>query len=317
MRLNRIQFDADFGAPDMGDFSYGGLAWNTNLELAVKDGSVQPRLNDPWTLILQLVGATRLDVDVRLAAGGSATLHGWGTGVSPNGSAQGGAQGQTATLTLTGSSLDAASLTGTGVAVLAIRYSRPFVPVLPSGPLRLLNAILPLNAADMRHCVGLVGYADADLAGWSVQVYAAQNPGPAFVYHAFAGGTLKDARVARIYGGLAGGRTDPGVDLYFGGAGGTPSPSGAVFQLVDPAGVVRHELAVLPSSVYASVPVLGLLPNGDGTKAFIFLDSATAADGYWQLELTFAWQGDADLPTYSIGGDSQSNERGTLSFGFV
>jgi len=57
LRRREIRFGMDFGAPDIGKFDYQGLSWNTNLELAVANQAVQPRLTDPWALTVQLDGA--------------------------------------------------------------------------------------------------------------------------------------------------------------------------------------------------------------------------------------------------------------------
>ena len=156
---------------------------------------------------------------------------------------------------------------------------------------------------------------EALLAGWTIQGYDAAHPEQTFTYHTFAAGTLAEARIARIYGGLAGGPTDTGVDLYFGGSGGMPSVSGVVLQLVDPQGIVRHELAVLPGSSFTPAANLAVLPNADGTKAFVLPTSGSLDNGYWQFKLAFARQADADLPVLSVGGESADAEEAAARFG--
>jgi hypothetical protein len=134
LRRREIRFGTDFGAPDIGKFDYQGLSWNTNLELAVANQAVQPRLTDPWGLTVQLNGARSLEMDIRVAVGGSATLHGQGSGVAADATANGGTQGQSLTLTLTATRLNSVVLSGTGLSLVAVRYSQAFTPTLPSGP---------------------------------------------------------------------------------------------------------------------------------------------------------------------------------------
>jgi hypothetical protein len=155
---------------------------------------------------------------------------------------------------------------------------------------------------------------DTDLAGWSIRWYDANSPGEPVTYRAFGAGlSLRDARVARVYAGLPTGQADPGTDTYFGGAAGSPPTTGAIFQLVDPAGRVTHEFAVLPPTSYSAVSGIVAIPNDDGTRAFIMPTSGSLTPGHWRLGFRFDGDGGFGLPVLSVGG-STGTEQAAISF---
>jgi len=304
LRQRQITFGADFGGPDMGDFSYAGLEWSTNLELEAKNGAMRTRLAQPWTLTLKVSHAVSVEIDLTLEAGVTATLHGQGTAVLTDASATAAGGSQATTLMVTAAKLDSVTLSGSGISVSAIRLVELFMPVPASGPLRLIMAKFPANAADTRHTVDMLAYEDTDLTGWTIRGHAAFHPEQTFIYRVFSGGTLKANRVARIYAGMASGMQDSGVDLYFGGLSGNVPSEGAVLQLVDPNGKVRHETALLPNSAYVGEYMAPPLPNSDHTKAFI-LAGAPLQFGYWRIKFNFARHKDSYLPILTVGGSSE------------
>lgn len=307
LRSREISFGRDFGGPDMGQFTYAGLEWNTNLELESRNGVMRTRLAQSWTLELHVSRALAAEVDVILEDGGTATLQGQGVSVSADSSASAAGGASTATLSVTAANLESVILRGTGIAVSAIRLVEIFTPAQDFGPLRLLAAKLPVDATDDRHFVDVLAYEDTDLTGWTVRGQAAFHPGQTFVYRVFSGGTIKANRVARIYGGLASGMQDTGVDLYFGGLSGEAPPEGMLLQLVDPGGTVRHETVFLPESAYAGSYIAPPVPNSDYTKAFL-LAGSPLQPGYWRVRFQFHRDKDADMPVLTVGGNSQAEQ---------
>jgi hypothetical protein len=310
----------DFGAPDIGSFTYGGLAWTTNAELRVVAGAVEPRALIPpttsWQLTIATPDANSVAVVVRVAGGGSGTL----TATGPGGTKatalepQPGGDPQAVTAEITGSDVTSISLTGTGLALESISLVTPFRPRPPQGDLRLLAARLPQNANDKQHAVDVIAYRDVDLGRWSIRSVNAVAPSAPAAYHTFAPGlTLADARIARVYGGLASGSADAGVDTYFGGTAAAPEPKGAVFELVDPLGRVVHELAVLPSGSYTAVSGMIAVPNGDSTRVFLLSPTGLIDPGHWRLGLQFARDAGPGVPTLSVGGITTA-ERAAIAF---
>ncbi|HEX2295151.1 MAG TPA: hypothetical protein VHN37_07575, partial [Actinomycetota bacterium] len=315
LRRRTITFSpAAFGAPDAGTFSYGGNDWETSEELRVVDGAVEQRtpanLQNPWELTVLTPKARRVDLVVRIAQGGSASV----TATR--------ASGPPKTVPVTrppdGSpvlvkaffpgpgqvSVKSVRLEGSGVALESVAIVEPFVPVPPTGDLRLANPRLPQASSAQTHAIDVIAFRDVSLSGWKVRWTHAVTPGDPVQYYEFGAGTsLVRGRIARI----AHGPTDPGapgVDLYEPGIANSPPPAGAVFQLVDPGGVVRHETAALKTSAYQQLPNVLAIPDDDGSRALLVSTTGTLPRGHWRVRMSFARDAGPGLPVLSVGGDT-------------
>ena len=315
---------ATFGAPDAGTtFGYADLTWTTDVELRVVEWhageeGVQPRVPGPWTLTIDTPGARAIDVVLLVAAGGSAQLHGEGLGVGPDLAQGPTAPESPAALRIEGQEVHRVRLTGTGTTLVRLVVVEQFRPVPPFGDVRLLRAVLPTAPGDDHHYVEITTSSDIDLSGWAIRWFGALAPQGPDQYHKFValGSTLRDSQIARVYGGLATPPTVSGVTGYAGGAIGTLPTSGCVFQLVDPAGRVAHEIAVLPppaSDFAGAWAIARLAVNDDSTRALILPFFGSIDPGHWQLRLGMMRRGWPETQILSVGGDT-SPEQFVLGF---
>jgi hypothetical protein len=109
-------------------------------------------------------------------------------------------------------------------------------------------------------------------------------------------------------------------DIFLnGGAVMTPPTTGAIFQLVDPAGTIIHEYAAMPVG-QSTIPVNSLtaFPSDDGTRAFL-VPSLTARGierGHWVVFFQFAGDAGPDLDRWSVG-SLPVNEKAKLAFTII
>jgi hypothetical protein len=294
-------------APDVGDFSVGGLEWTTDAELRVVDGALERRVAGALALSVTTPRAFVVEAVVRVAANGSATLQPTGPGASAA-ATSGPSGGTTTSLEVSGTELSSVTLSGAGLSLVSLSVTEAFEPRPPRGDVRLTAASLPTSTGDSNHYVDLIAHRAVDLGGWGLRWFDALAPAGSSSYHTFqAGRSLPEARRARVYGGLTGGKSAAGMDVHFGGTVGAVPATGAIFQLVDPAGEVAHELASLPygppslqdRSRFVAVP------NDDTTRAFLLSTTDPLEPGHWQLELAFeSTPPSPDLARLSIGNQS-------------
>lgn len=303
-----ITFANSFGAPDAGNFRYAGLEWQTSAELRVVDGAVERRVAGTLQLSVATSDARSAQAAVRVATGGNVKLTGTGTGVGPD-ITQGPTAGATTKLTLSATALNSLKLDGSGFSLVSLELVEPFRPTPPDGDLRLVAARLPASVSDTSHRVDVLAYGDTDLTGWSIRWRDALAPGPSAQYHAFqANAVLKDAKSARVFGGLAAGPAPAGFDAHFGGTLGQLPLGGVVFELLNPAGKVVSDLAALSASAYSDVTGFVAIPNEDHTRAFLLSPTGSLLPGHWRLGLLFERDAGPDLAVLSVGGSKAAEE---------
>jgi hypothetical protein len=318
-RRRTVVFDrVIFGSPDAETtFNYQDLIWTTDVELRVVNGAVEPRTSDQWTLTLVPWKAFAVEVTVEVALGGRAVLHGEGNAVTNDVSYVPAQDVTQTTLTLTGNEIRQVKLSGSGIRLLSVSVVEQHRPPLVVGSVRILRAMLPQSVTDTRHKVDLTTISDSDLSDWSIRWFDALAPTEAIHYHTFAPGSrLRDSEIARIYGGVDKSDPEPGVRVYAGGAIFPPSLRGAIFQLVNPAGQVMHEHALLAEFTEVDSSSFVHAVSDDGTRAAfipIVPNMPTFEPRHWQLKLTMLRDAGADLPILSVGGNSLAEET-TLAF---
>jgi hypothetical protein len=307
-RRDVIEFpEVEFGAPDAGSFVYRGRQWRTTAELWAKGDAVSARLPAPWTLTVELDAVTGVEVVVDVEAGGSVTLHGDGTGASPDVVAT--ASGSN-TLRVTAATLTGCSISGSGFSLRSLAVTAPWQPAPAAGGVRIVDVRLPANAADAGHFVEVMADDDVDLARWRLQWQPADASSDWRDYHvvALAGRALPAGATARVVGGAATGTAAPGRATWFGGLDGTFPTTGAVVRLVDPGGRVVHERAAMPAGT--TVPC-AVVPDGDLTRAYLL--PAVRSKGWWVLTMNFARDLGLGEPVLSVGGDTAA-ETGSIGF---
>ena len=300
---------ADFGSPDVGSFVFRNRLWTTTAELWAKHDAVEARLPGSWTLTVEASSARSVEVRVRATSATTVVLSGLGEGVEPDKTVAVPA-GAAVTVSLTATALTTFRVAGTGFAIEALTIVRPWVARRSEGPVRLCAAQLPTSTTDTGHRVELVAEADFDLAGWKVSWQPFDASTAPVQYHSFAAGTVRDGTVLWVNGGLASGIASSVIDSRFGGTIGVPNPAGAIYRLVDPSGVVVHELAALAGGTPMSVTVL---PNGDFTRAVISPQTAGAIRGWWTLGFDYRRDVGITEPVLSVAGRT-TIERAGIGF---
>jgi hypothetical protein len=194
-------------------------------------------------------------------------------------------------------------LSGTGIALESIKIVQLFEPIPPEGDLRLVNPRLPANAGDNSHSIDVLGFGDVELDGWAIRWVDALSPADPVAYYTFpAGSSLDQGDIARVFGGLTQGSPPDEVKPFFGGGTSVPALGGAAFQLVDPDGHVRHELAALASSAYTAVANILPVPDRDGARALLLRTSGVLPKGHWRLAFSYARDAGPGLPLLSKNG---------------
>ena len=309
-----VTFDpTEVGSPDVGTFRHRGIEWTTSAELWGRHRGAASRVGTAWTLDFDVV-ASRVDLVAHLPPGESATIEGLTPPAGPvTFNTEDMARVQRESLALAGRHRLRASLSP-GTALLAVEIVGPWRPVAPSGPVRISSVRLPESNSDHRHFVEVIAFADTDLTGWRLDWSDAVDPKGWSSYHRFASSTtLKDGRVARIYGHGPPPNPPAGLDIHTGGTVGIPPSTGLILRLVDPTGVVRAEAAAMPQVGSVAVNGYVIVPNGDGTRAFLIAPGDRIEPGWWTLAFTYHRDAGAGLHVLSVGGDT-SPEHSSLSF---
>jgi hypothetical protein len=316
--------NAEFGRPDK-DFEvlFGGIRWLAGVELWVVDDAVRARANGPLSVTILPEQAGAVELVLRVAAGGSATIT--VTPPLPSGPVVCGPSTSAVTVSLTaapGTLITSVLVSGAGVAIESCSVTSPFIPIPPAGPIRIADIKLPTVTALLDHEVTLLALEESSTAGYSVRWFDALAPAPTQLYAMLAALDLKAGQRIRLVPARA---SAPPVDdalVQAGGPGTAPPTTGAVYQLVDPGGSVIHECAALPTAapsssgkVKSGVSRLVAFPNQDGTRAFLVPPLAAQAIGvgYWVVGLNFAGNAGPDMDQWSIGG-SAVNESAKLRF---
>jgi hypothetical protein len=295
--------NSQFGRPDKdSDVLFGGIRWLAGVELWVVDGTLRARANEPISVTILPDQASAVEIVVRVKAGGSATM------VTlpplPSGPVVRGPSTSSITVSLSavpGTLISSVVVTGAGVEIESCSATIPFIPIPPSGPIRIADIKLPTVTLPLDHEVTLLALEDASTAGYNVRWFDALTPGPTQLYATLATLDLKAGQRIRLVPARA---SAPPVDdemVQAGGAGTSPPGTGAVFQLIDPAGRVVQECAAMPT-VTPGTASLVTLPNHDGTRAFLVAPPSAPAigPGYWIVTANLVGDAGPDLDRWSI-----------------
>jgi hypothetical protein len=123
---------------------------------------------------------------------------------------------------------------------------------------------------------------------------------------------MHDGELARFYPANPSPPSDPAFTSYGPTQGASPPPTvGAVFQIIDPGGVLEHELAAFGAP--GAGPKLIALPDVDGTRAFILPRAGAIPAGFWTLRCVMKRDNGPGDPVWSVSGDT-SPETAVLRF---
>jgi hypothetical protein len=280
-----ITLASDFGRPDMGfEVSYDGLQWLAGVELWFSDGALRARADVPLDVTLLFPRSSSADLVVRAEDPMQVV-----TECDPPAS-----QVTVTALPEPGeyrlqvraparSTLRSLRVRGSGVGIVTCTVETPFRPRLATGPLRIVAAKLPSSASDLTHEVTLMAMAPVSLQGWSVRWVDPATGGASELYAlCTANLPLTEARRVRLVPSLASAPTTDDALVLAGGTGTAPPPTGAIFQLLDPAGTCVHEYAAM--SAGGAARALAIIPDADGSRAFLSppRSQAALAPGFWQ-----------------------------------
>jgi hypothetical protein len=301
-----ITLGIDFGRPDMGfEVSYGGLIWRAGVELWFDDGALRARADEPIDVTVVLPRSTNADLVVR--ANDRADID---VDCDP-------AQSQVTVTALTepgtlrvqanapaNANLASVRVRGDDVGIVSCTVDTPFRPRMATGPLRILSIKLPASDTDLTHEVTLVAMAPVSLLGWTIRWLDPVAGGEPQLYAAApADLPLTEAQHVRFVPSVANAPAIGNELMLAGGPGTAPPPTGAIFQLFDPAGRCVHECAAMAPS--GSARTLAIIPDADGSRAFLIPPPSEAAltPGFWLLTLSFAGDVNApDLERWTVGG---------------
>lgn len=140
------------------------------------------------------------------------------------------------------------------------------------------------------------------LDGWTLQWIDAIAPTEPVLYARLPAIALDDGQRLRLFPGLSQAPTQEDVLVSAGGFGEDPPAHGVVVQLVDPAGRVAHEVAVMPSAPGASRPVV-TVGDRNGTRALLLpAVGAGFSAGWWTLTVSARSDAGPDLLTWTRAG---------------
>lgn len=293
-----------FGRPDAG-FSVvdGGVRWDAGVELWVRDGAVRPRAADQALAVtLAVEGATAMSLNLLLDDGASATVTSDPPRVAGPLTVPAPAGGGPATATVSVDGLRTVGVSGNGAGVAAVDAVRVFTPAEPVGDLRIVDMVLP-TVQPTDHHLTLVAMAPVpSLDGWTLQWIDAIAPAEPVLYARLPAIALDDGQRLRLFPGLSQAPTQEDVLVSAGGPGEDPPAHGVVLRLVDPAGRVAHEVAVMRSAPGTSRPVV-TVADRDGTRALLLpaLGAGFGA-GWWTLTVRARSDAGPDLPTWTRAG---------------
>ena len=325
-----MPIDRSFGSPDQGQVVQMPACTVTSdselqlIQTALDAYYVQPRVpGQKATVTIATTGASSLSATVVVKPKGTVSLISQPAAPATDPPAQGStadASGDPtanpATLTLPNPVTAKAILQGNDFGFTLLAVTELFAPIAPTGPVRIIACILPTPVNQQGYSVDLAGLDNVDLSGWTIQWWDLVNPKdaaqtlmyfqPSTAASPAAGSNpnqLSEGTQIRIYPGLSTPPTpvDTDVDgVIVWGGGIAPPSTGALLQLVDPVGVVRHEWVAAPSGQTTSLTVL---PNEDNTRALLV--GGSVQDGTSMLILTMDLSPtDPSLATWTIGGAS-------------
>lgn len=300
-----ITLASDFGRPDLGfEVAYGGLLWRAGVELWFNEGALRARANIPLDVTLMFPRSSSADLVVRANTAADVL----GDCVPPS-------QVTVNPLTEPGTfrlrarapgqaTLKSLRVRGAGVGIVSCTVDTPFRPRQATGPLRIVAVKLPSSTSDLTHEITLMAITPVSLRDWSIRWIDPATGGPSELYaRCTANLPLTEARRVRLMPSLASASATDDALVLAGGMGTAPPPTGAIFQLLDPAGTCVHECAAMPA--VGAERSLAIIPDADGSRAFLIpprSESALGA-GFWQLTLTLAGDLDApDLDRWTVGG---------------
>jgi hypothetical protein len=308
--------NAQFGRPDAGfEVDFGGMRWLAGVELWFVDGALRARAKEPLHVTILPEQADTMELLLHIEPGGSATIV--TTPESPSGPIVRGPTASAITVSLSaplGMRITSVLVSGVGVAIESCSVTSPFIPIPPAGPIRIADIRLPTANAPVDHEVTLLALEGVSTAGYSIRWFDALAPRPAELYAALATFDLKAGqRVRRVPGRDSAAPVDDAL-VQTGGLGSTPAMTGAVFQLIDPAGRVVHECAAMPY-VPGSTPGVVAFPNQDGSRAFLVPTPAEPqfGAGHWVLGMSLVGDAGPDLDRWSIA-DQPVAEHARLRF---
>jgi hypothetical protein len=300
-----ITLASDFGRPDLGfEVAYGGLLWRAGVELWFNEGALRARADVSLDVTLVFPPSSSADLVVRASDAASViadcdppTTQVTVTALSDPGTFRLLARAPDQ------KTLDSLRVRGPGVGIVSCTVDTPFRPRRATGPLRIVAAKLPASTSDLTHEITLMAMAPVSLLGWSVRWIDPATCGASELYaECTADLPLTEARRVRLVPSVASAPTTDDALVLAGGTGTAPPPSGAVFQLLDPAGTCVHEYAAMSTS--GAARTLSIIPDADGSRAFLIppRSESVLAAGFWQLTLKFAGDVNApDLERWTVG----------------
>ncbi|HWO19262.1 MAG TPA: hypothetical protein VNO30_10815 [Kofleriaceae bacterium] len=302
-RTAATTLNTELGRPDSGfEVLFGGIRWMAGVELWVVDGALRARANEPLSVTILPERAHAVELVIRVEAGGSASIT--ATPPLPGGPIVHGPSTSAITVSLRpapGALITSVLVSGSGVAIESCSVTSPLVPIPPAGPLRIADIRLPTVTTPLDHEVTLLALEEASTEGYSIRWFDALAPGPTQLYAELAALHLKAGqRIRRVPARASAPPVDDAL-VQAGGAGISPAMTGAVFQLIDPAGRVVHECAAMPVPP-GSTPGIVAFPSEDGTRAFFAptpSESALGA-GHWVVSASLAGDAGPDLDRWSI-----------------
>lgn len=302
-----ITLASDFGRPDLGfEVAYGGLLWRAGVELWFNEGALRARANDPLDVTLMFPRSSSADLVVR--ANDATDVLG---DCDPPSQVTVSALPEPGTFRLLArapaqTTLKSLRVRGPGVGIVSCTVDTPFRPGQATGPLRIVAVKLPTSTSDLTHAITLMAFAPVSLRDWSIRWIDPATGGASELYaQCTATLGLIEARRVRFMPSLASASATDDALVLAGGAGTAPPPTGAIFQLLDPTGTCVHEYAAM--SAAGAARSLAIIPDTDGSRAFLIPPRSEAAlgPGFWQLTLTLAGDLNApDLDRWTVAGQA-------------
>jgi endonuclease YncB( thermonuclease family) len=249
--------------------------------------------------------ARAIEVTLRVDAGGEATV--WANPPLADGPIvkEPSSMSQTVSLQAPPESwFTSVTIEGTGVGIESFSVTTPFVPRVPAGSLRIIDARLPTASQPIDHDITLMALEGGSYEGYTVRWIDAVTPGASELYANISKIDLKPGQRLRVVPGRASAQAVDDALVQAGGSGTTtPSRTGAVYQLVDPVGTVIHEHAVMPTTSIKPSALVAL-PNSDGARAFLVPrgNAQSIGRGYWDVRMKLTGDAGPDLDRWSIAG---------------
>jgi hypothetical protein len=299
-----VTLGSDFGRPDLGfEVAYGDLLWRAGVELWFNDGALRARAGVPLDVTLVCPRSSSADLVVSANAAADVLAE-----CDPPALVAVSALPEPGTFRLLArapaqSTLKSLRVRGLGVGIVSCTVDTPFRPRRATGPLRIVAVKLPTSTSDLTHEVTLMAMDSVSLQGWSLRWVDPATGGVSELYaRCTVNLPLTEARRVRLVSSLASAPATDDALVLAGGPGIAPPPAGAIFQLLDPTGTCVHEYAAM--SAGGAARTLAIIPDADGSRAFLIppRSEAALAAGFWQLTLSFAGDVNApDLERWTVG----------------